>query len=94
MQAVADQVALALDNARLIEEAERRAERERLVADISGRMFAANDLETIVQIASEELGRVLQVKQTTVKVRSELAAAFSPARQRSDDGSARMRSRR
>jgi GAF domain-containing protein len=76
MQAVADQVALALDNARLIEEAERRAERERLVADISGRMFAANDLETIVQIASEELGRVLQVKQTTVKVRSELAAQF------------------
>ena len=74
MQAVADQVALALDNARLIEEAEQRAERERLVADISGRMFAANDLETIVQIASEELGRILQVKQTTVKVRSELAA--------------------
>jgi GAF domain-containing protein len=76
MQAVADQVALALDNARLIEEAEQRAERERLVADISGRMFAANDLETIVQIASEELGRALQVKQTTVKVRSELAAEF------------------
>ncbi len=76
MQAVADQVALALDNARLIEEAEQRAERERLVADISGRMFAANDLETIVQIAGEELGRVLRVKQTTVKVRSELAAEF------------------
>ena len=74
MQAVADQVALALDNARLIEETQRRAERERLVADISSRMFAANDLETIVQIAGEELGRILQVKQTTVKVRSELAA--------------------
>jgi signal transduction protein with GAF and PtsI domain len=73
MQAVADQVALALDNARLIEETQRRAERERLVADISGRMFAANDLETIVQIAGEELGRILQVRQTTVKIRSELA---------------------
>ena len=74
MQAVADQVALALDNARLIEETQQRAERERLVADISSRMFAANDLETIVQIASEELGRILQVKQTTVTVRSEPAA--------------------
>jgi GAF domain-containing protein len=71
MQAVADQVALALDNARLIEETQQRAERERLVADISSRMFAANELESIVQIASEELGRVLQVKQTTVKVRAE-----------------------
>ncbi len=74
MQAVADQVALALDNARLLEETQRRAERERLVGEISSRMFAANDLETIVQIAGEELGRVLHVKQTTVKVRSELAA--------------------
>jgi GAF domain-containing protein len=78
LQAVADQVALALDNARLIEEAERRAERERLVADISTRMFAANDLESILQIAGDELGRVLRVKQTTVKVRSELAAALVP----------------
>ncbi len=68
MQAVADQVALALDNARLIEETGRRAERERLVADISSRMFAANDLETIVQIASEELGHILEVKSTTVQV--------------------------
>ncbi len=68
MQAVANQVALALDNARLIEETERRAERERLVADISSRMFAANDLETIVQIAGEELSHILQVKSTTVQV--------------------------
>jgi GAF domain-containing protein len=71
MQAVADQVALALDNARLIEETQQRADRERLVADISSRMFAANDLESIAHIASEELGRILQVKQTTVTVRSE-----------------------
>ena len=75
MQAVADQVALALDNARLIEETQQRVERERLVADVGSRMFAANDLESIVQIAAEELSRVLQVKQTTVKVRSEPAAA-------------------
>jgi GAF domain-containing protein len=78
MQAVADQVALALDNARLIEETQQRAERERLVADIGSRMFAANDLETIVQIAGQELGRILRVKQTTVKVHSEPAVESSP----------------
>ncbi len=75
IQAVADQVALALDNARLIEETEQRAERERVVADISSRMFAANDLETIVQIAGEELGRILRARQTTIQVRSDLAEA-------------------
>jgi GAF domain-containing protein len=85
MQAVADQVALALDNARLIEETERRADRGRLVAEISSRMFAANDLETIVKIAGEELGRVLRVKQTTIKVRSELTEAAQPGNGQTPD---------
>jgi GAF domain-containing protein len=76
-QSIASQVAVALENRRLFERAERRAERERLVADISSRMFAANDLEAIVQIAGEELSRILRVKQTTIKVRSELAEAAS-----------------
>jgi hypothetical protein len=49
------------------------------VADISSRMFAANDLETIMQIAGDELARALQVKHTTVKVRSELTGAATPA---------------
>jgi GAF domain-containing protein len=77
-QSIASQVAVAIENRRLFEQAERRAERERLVADVSSRMFAANDLETIVQIAGEELGRILRVKQTTIKVRSEPAEAAQP----------------
>src|SRR5512143_2879952 len=68
MQAVADQVALALDKARLIEETQQRAERERLVAEVSSRMFAANDLESIIQIAGEELGRVLRVDRAAIKL--------------------------
>ncbi len=72
IQAVAGEVAIAIENARLIEQTERRAQRERLVADISGRMFAANDLETIVQIAGEELSRILRVKNTTVRVRADM----------------------
>jgi GAF domain-containing protein len=76
MQAVADQVALALDNARLIEETERRAERERLVAEVSSRMFASNDLESIIQIAGQELGRVLRVDRAAIKINPNLAAAL------------------
>jgi PAS domain S-box-containing protein len=72
-QSIASQAAVAIENRRLFEQTERRAQRERLVADISTRMFAANDLETIVQIASEELSRILRVNRTTIKVRSELA---------------------
>ena len=67
-QAVANEVSIAVENARLIEETEKRAQRERLVSDISSRMFAANDLETIVQIAGEELSRILRVNRTEVTV--------------------------
>jgi GAF domain-containing protein len=74
IQAVADQVALALDNARLIEATERRAERERLVAEVSSRMFASNDLESIIQIAGQELGRVLRVDRAEIRIDPNLAA--------------------
>jgi PAS domain S-box-containing protein len=76
-QSIASQVAVAIENRRLFEQVERRAQRERLVADISSRMFAANDLASIAQIAGEELGRILQVKQTTVRVRPEPTEAIA-----------------
>ena len=76
-QSIAAQVAVAIENRSLFEQAQQRAQRERSVADISTRMFAANDLETIIQIAGEELSRILRVKQTTVRVRSELAGAMA-----------------
>ena len=79
MQAIADQVALALDNARLLEETERRAQRERLVAEVSSRMFAANDLESIVQIVSKELGRALHLKRAAVKIGTEEVGRAMPA---------------
>jgi GAF domain-containing protein len=73
LQAVANEVSIAVENARLMEETEKRARRERLVSDISSRMFAANDLETIVQIAGEELSRILRVSRTEVTVGPALA---------------------
>jgi GAF domain-containing protein/HAMP domain-containing protein len=75
VQSVADQVSLALDNARLLEETERRAQRERLVAEVSSRMFAADDLESIIQIAGQELGRVLHVDRAAIRLDPNLATA-------------------
>jgi GAF domain-containing protein len=61
IQAVADQVALALDNARLIEQTERRAEREQFIAEVSRKMLAASNMQSILQIAGDELGQALRV---------------------------------
>jgi GAF domain-containing protein/HAMP domain-containing protein len=66
VNAVADQVALALENARLIEETTRRAEREHLVADITAKLRASNDPQAILQTAASELRRALQAKDARI----------------------------
>ena len=81
VQAVADQVALALDNARLLEETERRAQRERLVAEISSKMFAQNDLESIVEIAATEIGQALHLSRTEIQLRTGAGAALGETTQ-------------
>jgi GAF domain-containing protein len=57
LEAAAERAALALENARLVETAERRASRERTIGEISTRIGAVSDLDSIMQAAVEELGR-------------------------------------
>lgn len=57
LEAAAERAALALENARLIESAQRRAARERAIGDISTKIGAVSNLESILQTAVEELGR-------------------------------------
>jgi GAF domain-containing protein len=57
LEAAAERAALALENARLIESAQKRAARERAIGDISNRIGAVSSLESILQTAVEELGR-------------------------------------
>lgn len=57
LEAAAERAALALENARLVESAQRRAARERAIGDISTRIGAVSNLEAILQTAVEELGR-------------------------------------
>ena len=57
LEAAAERAALALENARLIESAQRRAARERAIGEISNRIGSMSNLESILQTAVEELGR-------------------------------------
>jgi GAF domain-containing protein/HAMP domain-containing protein len=59
IQAAADRAALALENARLLEESQKRAAKERTIGDISARIGSVADLETIIQTAMLELGNTL-----------------------------------
>jgi len=57
LKAAAERTALALENARLVESAQRRASRERAIGEISARIGAVSDMDAILQTAVEELGR-------------------------------------
>jgi len=57
LEAAAERAALALENSRLVESAQRRAARERAIGDISSKIGAVSNLEAILQTAVEELGR-------------------------------------
>lgn len=66
IKAVAERVALAAENARLFEETTRRAERERLVSDITGKIRSVNDPQTMIQTAMEELRKALGASRVDV----------------------------
>ena len=59
IKAVAERVAISAENARLFDETTRRAERERLVSDITGKIRSVNDPQAMMQIAMDELRNAL-----------------------------------
>ncbi len=58
-QATADRTALAIENARLLQDAQKRAAKERTIGDISSKIGSLVSLENIVQTTIQELGHTL-----------------------------------
>ena len=69
IEEVADRLALALESARLLEETQRRAARDRLLAEITARIRASMDPETILRTAVRELGAALGVDRSLIQLR-------------------------
>lgn len=70
VQAVANQVAVALQNARAYRETQRRAEREALVTTIGQRIQTATSVEDVLKVAVSELSRSLGAARSKVELRS------------------------
>ncbi|HUV88084.1 MAG TPA: GAF domain-containing protein, partial [Anaerolineae bacterium] len=68
VEAVADQMALAIENARLLADTRQRAERERLIADVSAQVRASTDVNTILRTAIRELGRSLRASDGLIRL--------------------------
>ncbi|MBC7252234.1 MAG: GAF domain-containing protein, partial [Anaerolineae bacterium] len=68
LTAIANQVAIALQSVRLYEEAQRRAERERLARQIVERIQTAQDVEGVLQTAVRELGQAFGIPRIFIKM--------------------------
>lgn len=67
-EAIAEQAALALENARLIAETRLRAARESMTAEIAARMRETLDIEKVLQIAVQDLGRALGAVEVNIRL--------------------------
>ncbi len=79
VEALADQLYLALESARLYEETQTRAERERLAGEIISKVRASNNPQVILQTAVQELRQALQAKQPQSVMQSKPPAQNDPA---------------
>jgi GAF domain-containing protein len=70
VQAVAERAAFAMENARLFQEARKRAAKERLISQATTRISSAFNVENILQTTAEELGRVLGGSEISVQFQS------------------------
>ncbi|GAB4541120.1 MAG: hypothetical protein Fur002_09010 [Anaerolineales bacterium] len=68
VKAIAERVALSAENARLFNETSRRAERERVVADISAKIGSSFQTQSILQTAAKELSELLEQADVIIKI--------------------------
>lgn len=68
IQAVGDQLAQTLETARLFADTQRRAERERLIGEITSKIRASTDMRDILETTATELGQALGISQAMVRV--------------------------
>jgi GAF domain-containing protein/HAMP domain-containing protein len=71
MQTMADQVANAIENARLFEETQRLAQREQTISHITSKLRNAFNLETILQTTVQGLGQALGASKAIVYLGTE-----------------------
>ncbi len=68
VEALAEQLGLALESARLYEDTQRRAERERLTAQVTARMRETLDIEAVLKTTVEEVRQALDLPEVVVRL--------------------------
>lgn len=69
-QAISDRLALALENARLLQDSQRRAAKERKIGEMTAKIGASINMRNVLQTAVEELGRALPGSEVVIQFQS------------------------
>ncbi len=68
LQSIANQVAIAVQNARVYSRAQRQSDREALIASIGQRIQSAMSVDDVLQVAVDELGQALRAGGARVEI--------------------------
>ena len=71
LQAIATQTALALENARLLDESQSTAMREKFVTEITNKIWSSTTIDGVLQTAVRELGKILDATDATIELEPE-----------------------
>ena len=69
LETISEQLGIALENARLFQETQRQAYRERVVADVSGKVWASTNIESILQTTVQELTQALDLSASAIHLK-------------------------
>ena len=70
-EAIAERVALAVENAALLEDSQRRASKERIIGEVTSKISQSINLRNVLQTAVEELGHVIPGSDVIIQFESE-----------------------
>ncbi|GAB4489556.1 MAG: hypothetical protein Fur0016_06870 [Anaerolineales bacterium] len=70
IKAVSERLAISAENARLLEDSQKRAIKEQIIGEISAKISTSINLENILQTAVEELGQALSGSQVSIRLKN------------------------
>ncbi len=71
VKSVVEQMSLAAENLRLLDQTQRRATREQIVSQITSRIRESLDLDTVLQTAAREIGDALGVHDLEIELKTD-----------------------
>ena len=72
LEAATERLAAALESARLYEEARTRADREQAIAQVTTRISASTEIESILRTTVEEIGKSLDNSEVSIQIVTDL----------------------